>query len=65
MNRGEADISIVKVQFVGYDNHVCWHFLKWGILDLVECWEFELPLIVPLVYSQIRISITVLSCCDL
>jgi len=42
MASGEADISIVKVQFAGYDNHAWWHFKELGFLVSVAYWEFEL-----------------------
>ena len=42
MSSGEADSSIVKVQFGGYDYHVSWHFQNLGVLDSVEYWEFKL-----------------------
>jgi len=42
MSSGEADISIVKVQFGGFDDHASGHFKKLGILDSVAFWEFEL-----------------------
>ena len=42
MSSGEADSSIVKAQFGGYDNHVSWHFQKLGVLDSVEYLEFKL-----------------------
>jgi len=42
MTCGEANISIVKVQFAAYDNHAWWHFKQLGILDSVAYWEFEL-----------------------
>jgi len=42
MTSGEADISIVKLQFAGYDNHAWWHFKQLDILDSVAYWEFEL-----------------------
>jgi len=42
MPSGEADISIVKVLFAGYDNHAWWHFKQLGILDSVAYFDFEL-----------------------
>ena len=42
MSSGEADISILKVQFSGYNNHAWWHFKQMAILDSVAYWEFEL-----------------------
>jgi len=42
MSSGEAIILIVKVQFGGFDNHASGNFQKLGILDSVECWEFEM-----------------------
>ena len=41
MSSGEADSSILKAQFAGYD-YVSWHFQKLGVLDSVEYWEFKL-----------------------
>ena len=57
MTSGEADISIVKVQFAGYDNHTWWQFKQLGILDSVAYWEFEL-LMFQLVYLQ-RLAVLV------
>ena len=58
MSSGEADISIVKVQFVGCDNHASGHFQKLVILDYVEYWDFEL-LIFQLVNLQRLALVTV------
>ena len=58
MSSGEADSSIVKVQFGGYDNHASWYFQKLGVLDSVEYWEFKL-LMVQLVDLQKLALVTV------
>jgi len=42
MTSGEADISIVRIQFAGYDNYAWWQFKQLGILDSVAYWEFDL-----------------------
>jgi len=42
MSSGEADISIVKVQFGEYDYHASGYFPDLSILDSVAFWEFEL-----------------------
>ena len=58
MSSGEADSSIVKVQFGGYGSHASWHFQKLGILDSVEYWEFKL-LMFQLVDLQRLVLVTV------